>query len=466
MKEKKRSKKLYWLGGGLLGILVLYLLLKGMGVVGKEEGLKVATDKAARKDIVEVVAASGKIYPEVEVKVSSDVSGEITDLLVLEGDSVKKGQVLARIYADIYGSMVDKAAASVSQQQAQLANTAAALHSYKARLDQNKAAYDRNKELFRQKVISKVEFETSEATFLASQADYNAAVQQVNSNKFAVQSAQANLTEANKNLGRTTITAPMSGIVSLLPVKKGERVVGTAQMAGTEMLRIADMNLMEVQVDVGENDIPKVKYGDTAIIEVDAYNNRPFKGIVTQIASSSKGAATVGASAEQVTSYIVHIRILLDSYKDLIDPKYPRNFPFRPGMSASVDIQTRRQHNVLSIPINAVTTRDPRDTVSVGKESGKKKSAPEEDNTTPTSGDKGKNDLKEVVFILQKDNTVKMVEVKTGLQDDTNIEIISGVKEGDEVVSAPYNVVSKTLANGKKVIVVPKGQLYEGQAKK
>lgn len=471
MKEKKKSKKLYWFGGGLLGIIVLFMVLKASGVIGKEEGLKVATDKAARKDIVEVVAASGKIYPEVEVKVSSDVSGEITDLLVLEGDSVKKGQVLARIYADIYGSMVDKAAASVSQQRAQLANTAAALHSYKARLDQNKAAHDRNKELFKQKVISKVEFETSEATYLSSLADYNAAVQQVNSNKFAVQSAQANLTEANKNLGRTTIAAPMSGIVSLLPVKKGERVVGTAQMAGTEMLRIADMNVMEVQVDVGENDIPKVKYGDTAIIEVDAYNARKFKGIVTQIASSSKGAASVtgtsGSSAEQVTSYIVHIRILLDSYKDLMDPTHPKNFPFRPGMSASVDIQTRRQHNVVAIPINAVTTRDPNDTAHVDNGKGKPQGAPqEEDNTTPTSGDNSKNDLKEVIFVLQKDNTVKMVEVKTGLQDDTNIEIISGVKEGDVVVSAPYNIVSKTLANGKKVTVVPKGQLYEGQAKK
>ncbi|WP_143308233.1 efflux RND transporter periplasmic adaptor subunit [Chitinophaga vietnamensis] len=460
-----KKKTLYWLIGILGSLVILLLVLKASGVIGKEEAISVATDKASRKNITEIVTASGKIYPEVEVKVSSDVSGEITDLLVLEGDSVQKGQVLARIYADIYGSMVDKAAASVSQSQAQLANTAAALNSYKARLDQNKAAYERNKTLYTQKVISKAEFETSEGTYLASLADYNAAIQQINSNKYAVASAQANLTEANKNLGRTTITAPMSGIISLLSVKKGERVVGTAQMTGTEMLRIANMNAMEVQVDVGENDIPKVKYGDTASIEVDAYNSRRFKGIVTQIASSSKGAASAtvssgASSAEQVTSYIVHIRILPESYADLIQPGVKKSFPFRPGMSASVDIQTRHVYNVLSIPINAVTTRDT-DTTKGGK-----KAPAVQDNTTPGAASNTKPDVNEVVFLLnKKDNTVKMVTVKTGLQDDTNIEILSGLSDNDEVISAPYSAVSRTLANGKKVKVVPKTQLFEGAQK-
>lgn len=457
-----KKKKLYWFIGILGSLVILYSVLKASGVIGKEEGIKVAVDKASNRNIIEVVTASGKIYPEIEVKVSSDVSGEITDLPVLEGDSVKKGQILARIYADIYGSMVDKAAASVSQSQAQLANSAAALNSFKARLDQNKAAYNRNKELLGQKVISKSEFETSEATYLAALADYNAAVQQINGNKFAVQSAQANLNEANKNLGRTTIAAPMSGIVSLLSVKKGERVVGTAQMTGTEMLRIADMNTMEVQVDVGENDIPKVKYGDTAIIEVDAYNSRQFKGIVTQIASSSKGAATAtvttASSAEQVTSYIVHIRILPESYKDLLT-NAKRTFPFRPGMSASVDIQTRHVNNVLAIPINAVTTRDADST-----KHGDKK--PTQDDTTPGSSADTKPVLNEVVFVLQKDGTVKMVPVKTGVQDDAWIQITSGLNAGDEVISAPYTAISRTLENSKKVKVVPKAELFEGQAKK
>ncbi|MFB6457777.1 efflux RND transporter periplasmic adaptor subunit [Chitinophaga sp. Hz27] len=458
-----KKKTLYWLIGILGSLVILLLVLKSAGVIGKEEGIKVAVDKAEKKNIIEVVTASGKIYPEIEVKVSSDVSGEITDLLVQEGDSVRKGQVLARIYADIYGSMVDKAAASVSQSQAQLANTNAALSSYKARLDQNKAAYDRNKSLLEQKVISRSEFETAEATYLASQADYNAAVQSINSNRFAVASAQANLTEANKNLGRTTIAAPMGGIISLLSVKKGERVVGTAQMTGTEMLRIADMNAMEVQVDVGENDIPKVKYGDTAIIEVDAYNNRKFKGIVTQIASSSKNAASQTAastsSAEQVTNYIVHIRVLPSSYQDLVVTTngQKRVYPFRPGMSASVDIQTRHVNNILAIPINAVTTRD-LDSAKTGKKQ-------EQDNTTPSSSASTKPELNEVVFILEKDNTVKMVTVTTGVQDDTNIQILTGLKEGDTIISAPYSAVSKTLSNGKKVKVVPKTQLFEGTQK-
>ncbi|MBV8254457.1 MAG: efflux RND transporter periplasmic adaptor subunit [Chitinophaga sp.] len=452
-----KKKTLYWLIGTLGSLIILLIALKSAGVIGKEEGIKVAADKAAHNNIIEVVTASGKIYPEIEVKVSSDVSGEITDLLVQEGDSVKKGQMLARIYADIYGSMVDKAAASVSQSRAQLANTTASLNSFKARLDQNKAAYLRNKELLEQKVISRVEFETSEATYLASLADYNAAVQQINSSKFGVASAQANLTEANKNLGRTTISAPMGGIISLLSVKKGERVVGTAQMTGTEMLRIADMNSMEVQVDVGENDIPKVKYGDTAIIEVDAYNNRKFKGIVTQIASSSKGAATLTAaasSAEQVTNYIVHIRILSSSYTDLltITNGGKKVYPFRPGMSASVDIQTRHVNNILAIPINAVTTRD-MDSTKGG------------DKKPDAAAGSSKTGTNEVVFVLQPDNTVKMVQVTTGVQDDTNIEILSGLKEGDQVISAPYSAVSRTLSNGKKVKVVPKAQLFEATQK-
>lgn len=461
-----KKKTLYWLIGILCSLVILLLVLKASGVIGKEEGIKVAVDKASNRNIIEVVTASGKIYPEIEVKVSSDVSGEITDLLVLEGDSVKKGQVLARIYADIYGSMVDKAAASVSQQQAQLANSTAGLSSFKARLAQNKAAYDRNKELLSQKVISKSEFETAEATYLASLADYNAAVQQINGNRFAIQSARADLNEANKNLGRTTIAAPMSGIISLLSVKKGERVVGTAQMTGTEMLRIADMNTMEVQVDVGENDIPKVKYGDTAIIEVDAYNNRQFKGIVTQIASSSKGAATAtvstASSAEQVTSYIVHIRILPESYQDLIDKGSKRTFPFRPGMSASVDIQTRHVNDILTIPINAVTTRDADSTKNHGD---KDKKQPEQDNTTPGSAANTKPTLNEVVFVLQKDGTVKMVSVKTGVQDDAWIQITSGLNTGDQVISAPYTAISRLLENGKKVKVVPKTDLFEGPVK-
>lgn len=450
---KKRT--LFWIGGILLLLVLIIVVIKA---THKDEGIKVATDKAATRDITEVVAASGKIYPETEVKVSSDVSGEITDLLVMEGDSVKKGQTLARIYADIYGSQRDRAMAAYSQSQAQLANSNAALSSFQAKLEQAKAAYDRAKALNEQKVVSRSEFETAQATYLSAQADYNAAVQSINSNKFAVASAQANVTEANKTLGRTTIDAPMSGIISLLSVKKGERVVGTAQMTGTEMLRIADLSVIETQVDVGENDVPKVHYGDTAIVEVDAYNDRKFKGIVTQIAASNKGAAltntttSASSSGETVTNYVVHIRLLRDTYADLIDPAHPKNFPFRPGMSASVNIRTRTHKSVLAVPVNAVTTREVKDTTSLkGKDARK-----EEGDATTTP-----NQTKEVVFVVQKDGTVKQVEVTTDVQDDDYIEIKSGLKAGDEVVSAPYPAISKQLENGKKVKVVPASTLFD-----
>ncbi|SFN87930.1 HlyD family secretion protein [Chitinophaga sp. YR627] len=450
-----KRKTLFW----ILGIIILLIAIFALSNARKDDSIKVAVDKAEDKNIIEVVSASGKIYPETEVKVSSDVSGEIVDLPVLEGDSVKKGQVLARIYADVYGSVRDKATASLSQAQAQLANTAASLNAFKAKLEQSKSAYDRNKELLAQKVVSRSEFETAEATYRSALADYNAAAEQVNSNRYAVQSAKAGVTEANTNLQRTTIVASMDGVVSLLPVKKGERVVGTGQMSGTEIMRIADLNIMEVQVDVGENDIPRVKYNDTAIVEVDAYSDRKFKGIVTQIASSSKGAATASAattsSAEQVTSYIVHIRILAESYADLIDPAHPKNFPFRPGMSASVDIQTRRKNNVLAVPINAVTTRD---VVDSSKAVGAKK----ED--LAAAKESGKNQ-KEVVFVLQADKTVRQTIVTTGVQDDANIEILSGLKPGETIISAPYSAVSKDLEQGKKVNVVPKKELFEGTSK-
>lgn len=463
---KKRKKLFLWIGL-IVALIVIFALVRGSG---KDEGLKVAVDKAADRDIIEVVSASGKIYPEIEVKVSSDVSGEITQLLVKEGDSVKKGQTLAHIYADIYASNRDRQIAALSQTEAELANSSAALAAFKARLDQAKATFDRNNELYKDKVISRQEFETAEATYKAALSDYNAASQRINANKFAVASAQANLAEANKNLSRTTIVAPTGGTVSLLSVEAGERVVGTGQMSGTEMLRIADMSTMEVQVDVGENDIPKVKVNDSALIEVDAYTNRKFKGLVTQIASSSKGAAnassTSTSSAEQVTNYVVRIRILSSSYADLLDPNNPRRFPFRPGMSANVDIQTRTEKNILSIPINAVTTRDMSDTAKKDKSTAKKEK-PAENNAngaTPNDGSaqQQRQDFKEVVFVLLPDNTVQIREVKTGIQDDNNIQITSGLKAGETVVSGPYTAVSRTLENGKKVKVVPRSELFEG----
>lgn len=453
------SKKLRWIILVLVVLVVLLIVLKSSGAFGKEEGISVTTEKVTKRTIIEVVTASGKVYPEIEVKVSPDISGEIVELTVQEGDSVKRGQVLARIYADIYSTQRDQAAASVNQQQAMVENSSAQLEALKATLEQAQNTYNRQKKLLDDKVISPSEFETAESTLRSAQANYNAALQGIRSGQAGVQGARANLDRASKDVNRATITAPMEGVVSLLAVKKGERVVGTAQMAGTEMMRIADMSKIEVRVDVGENDVPKVHIGDSAIVEVDAYNNRKFKGIVTQIASSSKGTAGAAATND-VTNYEVRIRLLQDSYKDLLDPAKPKSFPFRPGMNASADIQTKRHTNVLSIPINAVTTREKGSDNAVNSEKSSFDKKPEDDTETAATTSKS-DDLDEVVYVLQADGKVKKVLVKTDIQDINHIEITSGLKDGDEVVTGPYSTVSKTLKDGTKVKVTTKDKVFE-----
>jgi HlyD family secretion protein len=413
--------------------------------------------------ITEIVTASGKVYPEIEVKISPDVSGEIVELTVQEGDSVQKGQLLARVYADILATQRDQAAAGVNQQQAQVQNSTASLESFKARMEQSEKQFKRQKQLFDEKVISRLEFEQAEGAYLTAKADYAAATQSIRSGQAGVQSAQASLQRANKDLGRTSVVAPMNGVVSLLNVKKGERVVGNSMMAGTEMMRVADMRVIEVRVDVGENDIPKVKIGDTAIVEVDAYNKRKFKGIVTQIASTNRGVGgTTQVSSTDVTNYEVRIRLDPSSYQDLMENAKAKSFPFRPGMSASADIQTKTHGDVISVPINSVTTRDKNDTgkVAGNQKKMKKAEAQADDNgQSEVSGDI--EDMEEVVFVLQADGTVKRIKVRTDIQDMTHIEVLSGVKEGDQVITGPYTVVSKMLRDGMKVKVVPKEELFE-----
>lgn len=457
------NKKWIWIIGGVVVLISGLLGLKKAGLIGKDEATKVAVEKATRKDITEIVTASGKVYPEVEVKISPDVSGEIVELKVLEGDSVTKGQLLAMVYADIYATQRDQAAAGVAQQLAQVENASASLGSFKARLDQAERQYQRQKQLFQEKVISKLEYEQSENSFLTAKADYAAAQQSIKSGQAAVASARASLQRADKDLGRTSVFAPMSGIVSLLNVKKGERVVGNSMMAGTEMLRIADMRVIEVRVDVGENDIPKVKIGDSAVVEVDAYNKRKFKGVVTQISSTSRGTGgAVVTTSNDVTNYEVRIRLNPSSYADLLSSGNKKSFPFRPGMSANADIQTKTHANVISVPINAVTTRDQSDTAEAGKESKeKKKAAMPESDAESAAPVKDLDKMDEVVFVLQKDGKVKRVKVRTDIQDMNDIEIIEGIKEGDEVVVGPYTVVSKTLRTGTKVKVVKKEELFE-----
>jgi len=401
------NKKWIWILSVIVVLVIALLGLKKAGIIGKEEGTKVSVEKVFRMDITEVVTASGKVYPEIELKISPDVSGEIVQLTVQEGDSVTKGQLLAMVYADIYATQRDQAAAGVAQQMAQVENATATLGSFKARLEQAERQYNRQKQLFQDKVISKLEFEQSENTYLTAKADYNAALQSIKSGQASVASAKASLQRADKDLGRTSVFAPMSGIVSLLNVKKGERVVGNSMMAGTEMMRIADMRVIEVRVDVGENDIPKVTIGDTALVEVDAYNKRKFKGIVTQISSTSRGTGgAVVTTSTDATNYEVRIRLMPESYADLIVPGKSKSFPFRPGMSANADIQTNTHSKVLAVPINAVTTRDKSDTLAVGKEASASKKDEQkktEESDTEESAITNVDDLEEVVFVVQKD---------------------------------------------------------------
>ncbi|MBP6430383.1 MAG: efflux RND transporter periplasmic adaptor subunit [Ferruginibacter sp.] len=463
------SKKLKWILISLGILLVLLTVLSKAGMFGKDEGKKVTAEKVQKRTIIELVNASGKIYPEIEVKVSPEISGIITELNVQEGDTVKKGQVLARIDADQYNIQRSQAAggvaqssAQVSSSQAQVNNSQAALDALNAQMEQSQRNYDRLKRLFDEKVISRSELDVAEASLRSAKANYNAAVQgikgasaNVQSARAAVQQSQANLQRANKDLSRTIITAPSDGVVSLLNVKKGESVAGNSFNVGTEILRIADMQKIEVRVDVGENDIPKVKLGDSALVEVDAYSGKKFKGLVTQIASSNNGAAAQNAlsnATSDVTQYKVYIRILPDSYADLLGKG---TFPFRPGMSASADIQTKTHANVLSVPINAVTTREKVD--STKTDSDKKKKDDSDAKATSVDAD----DLDVVAFILQKDGTVKKVKVKTDIQDINYIEVTEGLKEGDEVITGPYELISKTLKEKDKVKKVEKKDLFD-----
>lgn len=439
-------------------LLVALVVLSKVGVFGKAEGLKVTAEKVQQRTIIETVNASGKVYPEVEVKVSPDISGEITELTVSEGDTVKRGQLLARIYADIYNIQKRQASSGVAQSQAQVANSQAALAALKAQMEQAKKTYDMQKQLFAEKVISQSEFNIANANYQSALANYNAAMQGIKGGQANVQSAVAGLQKANADLSRTTIVAPMDGVISLLNVKKGEKVAGNSFNVGTEILRIADMDKIEIRVDVGENDIPKVKLGDSALVTVDAYSDRKFKGLVTQIASSNNGAATsslTSSASNDVTQYKVYIRILKESYTDLLGKG---NFPFRPGMSANADIQTKRVENVWSVPINAVTTRDKDDSTGTYKANSKKDDA---DINANKNNSTTVDDLEVVVFVKDSANKVKKVKVTTGIQDINYIEITGGLKAGQTVISGPYEAVSKTLKNGTLVKVVDKKDLYE-----
>jgi HlyD family secretion protein len=422
-------------------LLIIIIVIK---MANNKNEIEVEKAKVQKRTIVETVSANGKIQPEVEVKISSDVSGEVVELNVKEGDMVKKGDVLCRINPDIYETAMERMVAAVNTAKANLANTLARHEQVKSKFSNDSISFIRTKKLYDQGVISQSEYELQKTNYDNSKNEVNASYQNIKAAEYNVNSAVASLSEANKNLGKTTIIAPVNGRIIKLGIEKGERVVGTAQMTGTEMMVIASSNEMEVSVEVNENDIVRVHMNDTTMIDVDAYLPRRFKGIVTEIAES---ANTTGISADQVTNFIVKIRILQDSYKDLPNP-------FRRGMSATVEIMTKYSQNVLSLPIQSVTTRV--DSTLLKDE---KKKDEEEDNSgldVTHTNKKAKKEEKlkpeEVVFLFGEDGKAKMVKVKVGIQDENFIEVLSGLKEGDVVISGPYSAVSRQLKDGSEIV--------------
>ncbi|QNJ97840.1 efflux RND transporter periplasmic adaptor subunit [Constantimarinum furrinae] len=418
----------------IVSVVVLLILLIGgkkAGWFGKDGNVReVEFSKIEPIDIIETVAATGKIQPEVEVMLSSEVSGEIIELPIKEGQQVKKGDLLVKINPDLIQ-------AAVSQSIAGLQNVKAQLSQAEANLKNAELNYNRNKALFEKGVISKAEWDRSINEYESAQASKQSAY-------YNVQSAAANVKQSQDNLSRTNIYAPMDGTISRLAVELGERVVGTAQMAGTEIVRVANLDNMEVEVDVNENDIVKVSLGDSTIVEVDAYLKREFKGIVTEIANSAENAVSV----DQVTNFKVKVRILSESYADLTEGKPEYYSPFRPGMTATVDIITNKKENVIGVPISAIVIK----TDTTGNASTRVQE------TTSTSGEKY-----ECVFVKEGEKA-KLRVITTGIQDDSNIEITSGLTEDDVVITGPYNTVTKLLKTGDEVTgMTPKKEIKEDE---
>jgi len=416
----KTNKILKLLLPVVIVLLIVAVVGKKQGWFGKALSVKVAVENAEKRTIIETITANGKIQPEKEVKISPDVSGEIVELTIKEGDEVKYGQLLLRIKPDTYISQRERSLAAISSARARLAQS-------EAQFTQSDLSFKRVHQLFQEQTISRSEYEQAEANFNVAKAEVDAA-------RFAVISSEASLKEASENLSKTSIYAPMSGTVSMLLVELGERVAGTNLMAGTELLRVADLSRMEAQVEVNENDIVKVNLGDTALIEIDAYLDQKFKGIVTEIANSAK---TTGVSADQVTNFDVKILVLQESYKKLMDTL--KSNPFRPGMSVSVDIQTESKSDVLTVPIQSVTTRT---------------------DTTKVSNTVSDKDIRTLVFITDGKYALAK-DVKTGIQDNNYIEILNGIEATDRVISAPFSAISKKLSDSTLVEILKKEELFK-----
>jgi len=436
---------------GLGALVVIYIAGKAAGVWGKPPKTQVATEKADTRFINESVSASGKIKAHVEVKISPEVSGEVVELPVKEGDVVKKGQLICRIRPDILQSDFDRSVAAYNSQKASVGNTTQLLKQAEATYENQAAIYKRDKVLFDSKVLTAAEFDAAKASYEGAKAQLEAAKQNVAGSNYGLAQSAASVKESQANLNKTTIYSPVDGVISKLSIQKGERVLGTQQFAGTEIMTISDLNQLDVNVDVNENDINRITLGDSSKIQVDAFQSKLFTGTVTEIGSA---ANVVGTTADQVTNFTVKVRIDPKSYVALLNKTASNPSPFRPGLTATVEIQTNHA-KTLAVPIQSVTTRqDTKTAITSNKDGGKP-----DDN----SDNKAKitTAAKEYVFVYSA-GKVKQVTVTTGIQDDSYIQILSGLKAGDEVVSAPYTAISKTLNDKMEVEKVDKSKLFSG----
>lgn len=434
-------------------ILALLIVAKLTGLIGGKKEEKVTVDKVAVRKIVETVTASGKVQPETEVKLSSEVSGEVTQLLVKEGDVVKKGQLLIKVRPDVLESGYERAVASANAQKASVAGAEQQLVQQQANFVNAEATYKRNVSLFNKKVISASEFDAAKAAYLTAKANLQAAKENVTGAKFTLDQTQANVREAGANLAKTTIYAPVDGVISKLSVELGDRILGTAQMAGTEIMRISNLKNMEVNVDVNENDINRVNVGDSSSIQIDAFGDKRFRGVVTEIASSSTAVGSTTTSVDQVTNFSVKVRILPDSYGNMNNGAKDLPSPFRPGLSATVDIESETEES-LSVPIQAIFTE----------------SGAGADNNGDQEKQKAKladKKIKQYVY-LYDDATkqVKKSEVTTGIQNDQFIIVKKGLKKGQNIVSGPYSAVQNKLKDGDKVEKTTKDKLFATDSKK
>jgi HlyD family secretion protein len=437
--KKKKNYTRYLI---ILGVIAILVLLGGKkaGWFGKDVSVKVAVEKVTKKDITEIITANGKIAPKTQVKISPEVPGEIIELPVKEGYAVNKGDLLVVINPEIYVTAVTRLEASTSTQKARLAQA-------EAQLIEKELDYNRNKKLYESNTIAKSDFDLIEASWKVAQSEVQAA-------RYTLLSIESSVNEAKENLRKTRIYSPISGTVSKLNVEKGERVVGTNQFAGTELMTIADLKIMEVKVEVNENDIVKVENNDTAFVQVDAYQVRKFKGLVTEIASS---ANTTGTSTDQVTNFNVKILLLTESYNDLLQNSAIRN-PFLPGMSATVDIRTETKKDVVNVPIQAVTTRSATGTAK--KDISQLEKEPAKGEKKDEAPNVKEPEQLEVVFVNQN-GLARQRKVKTGIQDNTDIEITSGLEPGEEIITAPYGIVSRTLKDSTRIEIVKIEELYK-----